>query len=83
MTGLIAGFVFALTPAQAVEVRRRRALGVSVAALAYEYGVSKRCIYRTLRRPDRPRHDVRLGDYRAIFEMTDEGPIQVTEWMAA
>lgn len=72
-----------LRPDQAEAVRRARAAGVAARDLAGYYGVTVRTIYRTLERAPQAVHEVRLADYQATFEITDEGPVQVTAWVPA
>jgi DNA invertase Pin-like site-specific DNA recombinase len=73
----------ALTPGQAGAIRAAAKSGVRALLLAAEYGVSVRTIYRTLERSGCSVHLVRLDDWRAEFEMTDEGPVRVTSWLPA
>lgn len=51
--------------------------------LAKRYGVSKRTILRTIARAPLSVHVVEIGGYYAQFEITDQGPIQRTDWRAA
>lgn len=54
-----------------------------IRALAAQYGVSVRCIHRTLDRAPRSVVEVVVGRYKAVFEDAEEGPIQLTPWYAA
>lgn len=72
-----------LTPDQETAIRAAVVRGAHPRELAKVVGVSERTIYRTLAREKREALDVTVGDYRAVFEMTDDGPVQVTTWVAA
>lgn len=79
-----------LTPPQEAHIRSlvgqttdRRDRGELIRLLAGEYDVSVRTIWRTLERSDRETVMARAGEYVALFELGDEGPVQVTEWVAA
>jgi len=72
-----------LAPAQErtiVEARRR---GVPARALAAEYGVTVRTIYRIVARAGLPNTRVTVGTWHAEFVITDGGPVRVTAWHAA
>jgi hypothetical protein len=73
----------ALTFGQTIAIRSAAHSGVRAHLLAAEYGVSVRTIYRTLARSGCAVHQVKLGDWCAEFEMTDEGPVRVTSWFPA
>lgn len=72
-----------LTPAQEDAVRASVAAGADPGALAGAYGVSRRTILRTLQRYPRSVQTIELAGYRACFEVSDEGPVQLTPWVAA
>ena len=72
-----------LSPDREHAVRAAADAGVSAADLAKQYGVHVRTIYRTLRRSENPHRLVRLGDYVATFELSDEGPVQCGPWRPA
>jgi hypothetical protein len=73
----------ATTPAQDRAIVQARAHGARVADLADAYGVTVRTIYRVLLRGVEPTVDASVGDWKAPFLLTDEGPIQVTPWVPA
>jgi hypothetical protein len=54
-----------------------------IRALAAQYGVSTRCIHRTMERAPKVVVEVEVGKYKAVFEDGPEGPIQLTPWFAA
>lgn len=82
--GLQIGHFRALTPDQEDAVRAAFAAGARPRDLAPAYSVSQRTIYRTLTRAgQRQIAEVRLATYRALFEVSDDGPVQLTEWVAA
>lgn len=73
-----------LTPDQHEAVCTAVKAGVSIDALAREYRVSSRTIYRAIARASAAAFTVHVGDWRATFEMTqEEGPMQVTPWVPA
>lgn len=73
----------ALTPSQAKAAAKAKADGVKPGALAAEYGVSVRTIYRAIRQATTPHAVGRVGDWWAEFVLTDEGPIRLTPWHSA
>ena len=50
--------------------------------LAKRYGVSKRTILRTIERTPLRVEIVTLSGWYAQFEITDDGPVQRTDWRA-
>lgn len=81
--GRMARHMRALTPDQEEAVRLAVSAGASPKDIAAAYGVHVRTIYRVLARSSIVVYEVELGDYRAQFEVGDDGPIQLTEWVAA
>jgi hypothetical protein len=70
-----------LTDEQDAAINRAYIAGARVAALAAEYHVHKRTIYRSLSRSVSEQHtEVVLGDWSARFALTNDGPIQTTAW---
>lgn len=57
--------------------------GVSAVELARAYGVSVRTVFRARERAREQWTEVVVGDWRAQFVLTDEGPVRVTPWWAA
>jgi DNA invertase Pin-like site-specific DNA recombinase len=72
-----------LTPAQEQEIARLFGQHVSAHVIANRYGISLRQVYRVKDRADLPRVEATVGEYRAWFEMSEEGPVQITGWVAA
>ena len=72
----------ALTPTQEAAVRTGRASGATVAQLAVRFGVTRRTIYRVLERSQYETREVVIFDRRAIFQLVDDQPVQVTPWVA-
>lgn len=72
-----------LTPDQETAVRQQHLRGATLRQLADQYGVTVRTIARTLHRAQRDVITVEAGPYRATYELSDEGPVQLTPWRAA
>jgi len=72
-----------LSPLQEDTVRALYAQGVRAQDLASTYDVSVRCIYRTIERTPVAVVPVTIGGYYAQFEITEDGPVQRTDWRAA
>ena len=72
-----------LTPEQEVAVRKLYLDGVPARDIASSYGVTVRTIYRTLHRTNRAVLTAKVGDYYALYEVGEEGPVQLTPWRAA
>jgi hypothetical protein len=72
-----------LTPAQDRTIARRLATGAPASALAEVYGVTVRTIFRARRRAGEATETVRVGDWQAVFAMTEFGPVQIDQWRPA
>jgi hypothetical protein len=72
-----------VTPRQEREILRLMDAGVPHRAVASLYGVSHRNLYRIRDRAGRPAFEVVVGGYKAWFEISDLGPVQVTGWVPA
>jgi DNA invertase Pin-like site-specific DNA recombinase len=72
-----------LTPQQEQAVAVAHEAGVPPDAIAREYRVSRRTVYRTLARAPRPHRVVECDGWKATFVLTDEGPVRVTAWYPA
>lgn len=72
----------ALNPDQEEAIRRAWVNGAPAKALADAYRVHVRTIYRTLKRAAEPSWDIRVGPYRATFQIEADRPVQVTPWVA-
>jgi DNA invertase Pin-like site-specific DNA recombinase len=72
----------ALTPQQVQRVADALANGVPPSALAAEYGVSTRTVYRAREMARQEWLEVVVGGWRAQFVLTDGGPVRVTPWWA-
>jgi len=72
-----------LTPEQEDAIRAAYDAGVRAWSLAKQYGVTVRTIYRTIHRAERETHRVELAGYHALYEVGEEGPVQLTPWRAA
>lgn len=72
-----------LDPHQVREVRRSYDAGVAAVDLASCYGVTERTIYRSIRRAVLPVHAVTVDGWTTTFELTEDGPVQVTPWVPA
>lgn len=72
-----------LSPERERAVRAAVSAGACARDVAAQYGVNVRTVYRTLTRSAREHREVRLGDYVATFEITDEGPVQTGPWVPA
>ena len=70
----------ALTPQQETQVRFLARCGVTALDLAGMYGVTRRTIYRTIKRAALPVVVVEVAGYHATFEIDELGPIQRTDW---
>ena len=71
----------ALTPDQAVEVRKAWQSGARAADLATAYGCHVRSIYRAIHRAGAPSWEIVVGPYRATFQLERDVPVQVTPWV--
>lgn len=72
-----------LTDDQAIAIRAAAELGVPKGDLAREYRVSARTIFRTIARASEDVVELRAGEYRAQFALTDVGPVQLSPWFPA
>ena len=72
-----------LTPAQCRSISIACSAGVAVTALAAEYGVSTRTIYRAASYGRQQWQEVRVGDWKAEFVLSELGPVRCTAWVAA
>jgi hypothetical protein len=72
-----------LTPAQDRTIARRLADGWTATRLAAVYGVTVRTIFRARRRAGEATETVRVGDWQAVFAMTEFGPVQIDQWRPA
>lgn len=73
-------FTPALTLEQVRGVASARRRGVPARSLASQYGVHVRTIYRAVERADEPTVEVHVGNWRAPFAITEEGPVQIEGW---
>lgn len=77
------GPVRARRPGQVAEMRRLRAAGVAISAIAYAYELSVRTVYRYLDRGDDDEEVTVLG-WRAWFGLSESGqPVRITPWERA
>ena len=75
----------ALTPEQAMRCRQAVIDHVDLNAIANEYGVSRRTVYRAARRAVEPMAVVEIFGYKATFVLSAEEyqPIRMTPWTPA
>lgn len=71
-----------VAPRADVAIRDAFHAGVPAAALAREYRVSVRTIYRAIKRSVLPVVVVRVGPWRAEFVISEAGPVRCTPWYA-
>jgi hypothetical protein len=77
----VPGYTFRrLAPDEDFAIERALGQGVAAATLAFAYGVSIRTIYRAAARAGEPTRSVTVAGWRASFRLSDEGPIQLTQW---
>lgn len=69
-----------VTSDKAAEICKAIAAGVPARAVAAEYGVSVRTIYRARERGYEPVVTVVAGDWATRFAITAEGPVRVEPW---
>ena len=70
-----------LSPAQAADLSASYRSGVPMATLAACYGVSRRTAWRAIQRSTAPTRLVTGDAWQATFELSDDGPVQVTPWI--
>lgn len=80
---MTSGYLFRKTTIEQARAIAARAAGVSARALACQYGVSVRTIYRAVAAAGQEAVRVRVGTWHAEFVLTAEGPVRVTPWHAA
>lgn len=73
----------AITPGQAIEIRKAWMAGARARDLAVAYGCHVRSIYRAIYRANAPMTEVHVAGFRATFQVEDGLPIQVTPWVPA
>lgn len=77
----VPGYAFRrLTPDEDIAIERGLSQDVAATTLAFAYGVSVRTIYRAAARAGEPTRRVTVAGWRASFRLSDEGPIQLTQW---